>query len=49
MYGWGYPSFGYGCGCGNNSSWILIVVLIIFFILFCNGGNRLGNNCGCSL
>ena len=51
MYGWGYPSYGYGCGsCGGNSFWIIIVVLIIFFIFFCNGNNRGfgGCNCGCN-
>ena len=50
MYGFGYPSYGFGSGCGygGGSFWIIIVVLIIFFILFCDNGNRCHRNCCCS-
>lgn len=44
MYGYGYPCCGYGYEGGGF--WILIVILIIFFILFCDNG-RGCNHCNC--
>ena len=33
-----------GCG-GNNDSWIWILVIVVLFLIFCDGGNGL-NICG---